>query len=121
MKTRYTYLLHFDRPYKHARHYIGSADKLQPRMSEHLRGKGSRLIQVIQACGIAWQLVAVWKGGRQFERGLKNRKDATQICPLCIVDRRKRKAQSKRSRQASRKLFILNANLPEGSQQGLFL
>ncbi len=39
------YLLHFDPPYHHARHYLGFTDRvsLRVRVEEHLNGKGAAL------------------------------------------------------------------------------
>ncbi len=46
------YLLHFSEAYKHAKHYLGSADDLEARLERHRRGNGARLIQVIAQAGI---------------------------------------------------------------------
>jgi predicted GIY-YIG superfamily endonuclease len=46
------YLLHFDRPLKHAKHYLGYANDLQARLEQHRSGNGARLIQVVQEAGI---------------------------------------------------------------------
>ncbi|MCE5322114.1 hypothetical protein LLG46_02235 [bacterium] len=81
------YLIHFDRPYKHARHYIGfveDAEGIEARMQRHEHGNGSRLMAVITQAGIPWRLVRVWpEGDRSFERRLKNRKKSKQLCPIC--------------------------------------
>jgi hypothetical protein len=37
------YLLHFDRPYKHARHYLGWTANLQARLDSHRAGHGARI------------------------------------------------------------------------------
>lgn len=81
------YLIHFDRPYKHARHYLGfveEAEGLEARMHRHEHGNGSRLMAVITEAGIPWQLVRVWPNGdRNFERHLKNQKNSKHLCPIC--------------------------------------
>ena len=77
------YLLHFDRPYKHARHYMGYADDVEARMGRHLSGNGARLIQVIQDAGIGWTLVRVWEGDRHTERSFKDQHNAPRLCPIC--------------------------------------
>jgi predicted GIY-YIG superfamily endonuclease len=78
------YLLHFDRPYKHARHYLGWADDLDARLARHRRGHGARLVAVITAAGIGWQLARTWPGdGRVLERLLKNQHNAPRLCPIC--------------------------------------
>ena len=35
------YLLHFDRSYRHARHYIGFTQNLEQRLEAHRAGRGS--------------------------------------------------------------------------------
>lgn len=50
------YLLHFSQPYKHARHYLGSAGDLSRRMAEHRLGRGARLLAVIVAAGVGFTL-----------------------------------------------------------------
>lgn len=79
------YLLHFDRPYKHARHYMGWAEDLQRRLDEHLAGRGARLTSVVMAHGIGWTLARTWPGTRARERQLKVMGGASRRCPLCGV------------------------------------
>ena len=38
------YLLHFERSYRHARHYIGFTQNLEQRLAEHRAGRGSPLV-----------------------------------------------------------------------------
>ena len=80
-----TYLLHFDRPYKHARHYTGTASDLEARLAEHQAGRGARLLQVAKAAGISWTLARTWPGGRTRERQLKTQGGASRRCPECGV------------------------------------
>lgn len=79
------YLLHFETPYKHARHYLGfvKGDDVQERMERHASGNGARLLAVLKENGICWRLVRTWKGDRAFERQLKKRGGAARICPVC--------------------------------------
>lgn len=80
---RTVYLLHFDAPYRHARHYLGSADDLEARIEAHRKGKGARLMAVINAAGIGFKLARTWEGTRALERQLKRRKASPRLCPLC--------------------------------------
>jgi predicted GIY-YIG superfamily endonuclease len=83
------YLLHFERPYKHARHYLGFAEDLERRLELHRAGRGARLMEVVVAAGIGFELVRTWEGDRTLERLLKNRHNApARLCPLCRADRR---------------------------------
>jgi predicted GIY-YIG superfamily endonuclease len=77
------YLIHFDKPYKHARHYLGYASNLKARLACHRANQGARLIQVIHAAGITWQVSRTWSGNRALERKLKNQKNGPRLCPLC--------------------------------------
>jgi predicted GIY-YIG superfamily endonuclease len=79
------YLLHFDRPYQHARHYPGWTGDLPARLSEHEHGQGARLRAVINAAGIGYTLARTWTGTRRRERALKNQGGASCRCPLCGV------------------------------------
>jgi predicted GIY-YIG superfamily endonuclease len=78
------YLLHFDTPYGHARHYTGWATDLIARLNHHASGHGGRLLQVVLANGIGWSLAKIWTDkDRYFERSLKNRGGASRHCPIC--------------------------------------
>ena len=77
------YLLHFDKPLKHARHYLGYADDIEARLERHRAGNGSRLMAVVTKAGITWQLVRTWSGDRAFERRLKSRHNTPALCQIC--------------------------------------
>jgi len=79
------YLIHFDRPYKHAQHYIGFTDNLEQREHAHqCTCDGARLLQVVREAGIEFHVVRTWPDGdRTFERKLKNRKKSSELCPVC--------------------------------------
>jgi predicted GIY-YIG superfamily endonuclease len=87
------YLLHFDRPYRHARHYTGWTGNLDARLDDHAHGHGARLLQVVKDAGIGWTLARTWTGPRTKERALKKQGGAARRCPLCGItprtDRRK--------------------------------
>lgn len=87
------YLLHFDRPFKHARHYVGFAadDRVHERIDEHYAatlgdGKHHRLMQHVRAAGISFTLARLWPAGdRAKERALKHRGKA-RACPICRAE-----------------------------------
>ncbi|GLH97372.1 hypothetical protein [Phytohabitans aurantiacus] len=79
------YLLHFDRPYRHARHYLGWARDLDARLAHHAAGTGARLLAVVAAAGITWTLARTWTGTKTRERALKRQGGASRRCPLCGV------------------------------------
>ncbi len=78
------YLLHFDEPLAHARHYVGFANDLDARLACHRAGTGARLLAVLRDLGISWQLARVWDGAdRKFERKLHNTHSTADYCPMC--------------------------------------
>ena len=77
------YMVHFDTPYKHARHYTGWTTDLNSRLEAHREGRGARLMEVIKDAGITWRLVRTWPGTRDRERAIKNRHEAPKLCPEC--------------------------------------
>lgn len=82
------YILHLDRPLKHARHYIGFAVDLERRIAHHRAGTGARFTQVLHEQGIGFTVARTWDGAdKNFERRLKNCKHAADYCPLCSWER----------------------------------
>lgn len=82
------YLLHFDPPYRHARHYLGYADAIPRRVHEHfdVPSKASPLVRAALAAGCRVQLSAVWLGlGRTDERRRKRGGGHARHCPTCAL------------------------------------
>ena len=79
------YLLHFDTPYKHAKHYLGWTRDLNSRLVAHASGQGANLMRVVVEAGISWQLARTWSGTRNRERQLKLQGGSSRKCPLCGV------------------------------------
>jgi predicted GIY-YIG superfamily endonuclease len=77
------YLIHFDTPLHHARHYLGWTTDLEARLEAHRQGNGARLMEVITEAGITWKLARTWEGGRELERHLKRQKNSPRFCPIC--------------------------------------
>jgi hypothetical protein len=76
-------MLHFHRPYRHARHYVGWTEDLLDRLDHHAAGRGARLVAVILQAGIGFTLVRVCEGTRRTERAIKNGGGAVRYCPVC--------------------------------------
>jgi predicted GIY-YIG superfamily endonuclease len=79
------YLLHFTRPYAHARHYTGWTEDLLDRLDRHAAGSGARLVNVAMHAGIGFVLVRTCEGTRATERAIKNSGGAVRFCPLCTA------------------------------------
>ena len=96
------YLIHFERPYKHARHYLGFVARpegLDARLAAHAAGNGARLLAVVNLAGIAWRLVRTWpEGTRADERRIKNYRCTPDYCPVCRAALRRRRRREGASR-----------------------
>lgn len=78
------YLYHFTKSHKHARHYIGFSEDVLQRFETHLKGNGNPLVRTVIDSGNTVEFIRFWKGAdREFERKLKNRKNAAKLCPIC--------------------------------------
>ena len=82
--TTEVYLIHFERPFWHAQHYLGYTANLPRRVEQHRSGTGAKLLKAVSKRGISWEVVRTWPGGPALERALKNRKNSRAICPVCI-------------------------------------
>lgn len=86
------YVLHFDPPLQHARHYVGwtDHDDVATRLGEHLSGRGSRLVRAAVAAGVKVEIAHVFIGAdRHFERKIKKSTDVCRWCRLCGRGERK--------------------------------
>lgn len=85
----YCYLLHFDHPHYHAKHYLGMTSNLDSRLLAHRGGHSAKLMEAIHKAGIGFQLVRLWQcetweEARQLEKRLKQRHGSNVLlCPLC--------------------------------------
>lgn len=88
------YILHFERKHFHAQHYIGwVSDKkgVESRILKHMSGTGSKLMFAIVNLGIPFVIARIWPNeSRQFERKLKNWKKASDLCPICKANKKKK-------------------------------
>jgi len=100
--SRRIYILHFDRPFSHAKHYVGSADNVSLRVLEHATGRGANLMRHVVGAGIGFIVSCTFPGTRGDERIMKKRwKDvAKRRCPVCsgklTYDQAKRRYRSNR-------------------------
>ncbi len=108
------YLLHLNRPYKHAKHYLGWASDLNSRLAEHERGTGARLLQVAKDAGIGWELARTWDGDRSRERQLKNQGGRSRIGPVCKHATRKEPSMDTATPDRHEPDRVVRADLPAG-------
>lgn len=90
--TQAVYLIHFDRPFHHAQHYVGATQDLDTRLDLHRRGDGARLLDAVNQAGIGWHVARTWTDGmntykerRAFELRIKRQKKARLFCPSCAL------------------------------------
>lgn len=89
------YLLHFvdgtgqTCRYKHAGHYLGTAEDFERRVHQHKAGSGARLMQVITNAGLDFVVARTWRGGREMERMLKGWHSGVKLCPICQQEKNK--------------------------------
>jgi len=77
------YLIHFEQPYWHAQHYLGTAADLAARIAEHQAGTGAKLLAAVNRAGIQWSVVRTWPGSYAQEKALKRRHNGRDLCPVC--------------------------------------
>jgi hypothetical protein len=78
------YLLHFDRSYHRARHYLGYTEDLEARLAAHRAGRGSPLVAAAIRDGIDFQLAATRPGDGTEERRMhRYRNSPRRLCPIC--------------------------------------
>ena len=92
------YLIHFDRRYEHAQHYMGfcETDDVAPRMERHRAGRGARLLAAVSDANIRVRIARLWRGrkaDRTFEGRLKTNCRLTDLCPLCCGPRAYRRGK----------------------------
>lgn len=81
------YLVHFQTPFKHAKHYLGFTDvSLQQRFARHMsnakKRRGSALMRAVMKARIRFKVVRTWPGDRDRERRMKVSGNSWR-CPIC--------------------------------------
>jgi len=80
----HVYLLHFEAPIHHAKHYTGSTNDLARRFAEHFAGEGSAITAELKKRGLGFRVARVWKvETRESEYIAKLQKSGPKLCPIC--------------------------------------
>ena len=81
------YIIHFDPPYKHARHYTGISLNSQDRFIEHDNGTGGNLTRIAKNHGVKFILNVIATGLSFYEAHAKEKlikhKGSKIYCPIC--------------------------------------
>ena len=78
------YLLHFDKPYKHARHYLGWTEgTVEDRVERHRSGNGSALMRAVTGAGIKWAVVRTWDGKTRNDERRMHQRGSRRYCDVC--------------------------------------
>jgi len=89
MRIWKVYVLHFDRAYKHAKHYTGIAVNVPKRIKKHRAGQGARLTQVLKENNIDFKYSIIkefpsFSEAHAYEKYLKTKiKKPQRYCPIC--------------------------------------
>lgn len=87
MTIAWIYIIHFDEPLHHARHYVGCTEALKERLITHAQGHGSNILAVLKAKGISWRLASLYRtchaGMRRVERAIKDCSAGPRFCSVC--------------------------------------
>lgn len=88
-QTGTVYILHFDTPFHHARHYVGfTARDIYERFREHASGQGAKLMLAVSKAEIGFTVCKTFPGkSREFERKIKKQKNGWKHCPKCRKSR----------------------------------
>jgi predicted GIY-YIG superfamily endonuclease len=78
------YLIHFEPPFRHAKHYLGYCDgPVEDRLARHNAGHGARLTRAAVRAGCRLVLARTWEGDRDRERQIHRWKCGPKNCPVC--------------------------------------
>lgn len=87
------YVIHFDKPYKHAKHYTGIALDVEKRMKQYSKGQGSRLMKVLKEHNIGFKYKVIVEYGTYSEAHAEEKRLKTKVkkpqryCPICKLNK----------------------------------
>lgn len=87
MSSLCVYILHYDKPLKHARHYVGATRDLEARMEKHRQGHSTaRITAAFHDQGSTFVVARTWitEQAFQLERWIKKHyHHVPRLCPIC--------------------------------------
>lgn len=88
------YIIHFEKPFKHAKHYVGYCDdqRFEERIAEHRQARyQDSFMGKVNAAGIGWHVARTIPGADEnLERRIKEVwKRTSALCPCCTDKPRK--------------------------------
>ena len=69
-------------PHGYAKHYTGYSPNVHSRIEAHRHGCGASITQAAYRNGIRIEVVALFEGGRDLERKIKNRKNIGKLLDM---------------------------------------
>lgn len=83
------YLIHLESKIAHSQHYLGWSRYLKRRIEHHQNGTGAKFLAEAVRRQIGFKVVRRWKkSDGNFERKLKNQKNAPRLCPICSKEKK---------------------------------
>lgn len=80
------YLLCYNKPLYHAKHYLGNTSNLDNRIRRHRSGQSrAHLPMAFHKLGIDFIVSRTWEGSFALEKQLKKRKNNRKLCPICSM------------------------------------
>lgn len=78
------YLLYYNKPIHHAKHYMGCTSNLSNRIKCHRNGNSkAHLPMAFHKLGIGFEVSRIWDGDFALEKKLKKYKNNRRLCPFC--------------------------------------
>jgi hypothetical protein len=89
------YLLHFDRGFKHARHFVGAttnADEARALARGEVPRIDNPMLNAARLAGVRFSVERIWSGGHAEALNRRIAGNHAKICPACATERREARA-----------------------------
>ena len=97
LMNKYVYILHFDKPFHHARHYIGSANNVAERVAKHTSNPDVKMLIAALQQGITFTVARTFRNnrvnGHTKEYRIKRSGGVGKqgLCPICNKEKKQKK------------------------------